>query len=50
MCETFALTGEAGIEGRAEGLEIVYPGAETPYGLGKSGFSNDTSISWGSGR
>ncbi len=45
-CETFALTGNAGIEGRAEGLEIVYPGAEAPYGLGKSGFSNDTSISW----
>ena len=45
-CQSFALTGEAGIEGRAEGLEIVYPGAEAPYGLGKSGFSNDTSISW----
>ncbi len=45
-CETFALTGDAGIEGRAEGLEIVYPGAEAPYGLGKSGFSNDTSLSW----
>jgi hypothetical protein len=45
-CQSFALTGQAGIEGRAEGLEIVYPGAESPYGTGKSGFSNDTSISW----
>jgi len=45
-CETFALTGEAGIEGRSEGLEIVYPGADAPYSLGKSGFANDYDFSW----
>lgn len=47
-CQTFALTGSAGIEGRAEGLEIVYPKAQAPYALGKGGFSNNTTYSWNS--
>ena len=45
-CGGFAYTGNAGIEGRSEGLEMVYPGAESPYALGKGGFANDTSVSW----
>ena len=45
-CSSFAYTGSAGIEGRSEGLEITYPGAESPYALGKGGFANDTSVSW----
>jgi hypothetical protein len=45
-CTSFALTGNAGIEGRSEVLEIVYPNAESPYALGKGGFANSTSVSW----
>ena len=45
-CEGFAYTGEAGVEGRSEGLEFRYPKGQMPYIGGKGGFGNQTDISW----
>jgi hypothetical protein len=45
-CESFAYTGETGIEGRSEGLEFAYPKQYTPFFGGKGGFSTQHDISW----
>lgn len=46
FCGDFAYTGSAGIEGRSEALEFVYPRGHTPYFQGKGGFSSAYDISW----
>ncbi|MGC6507083.1 MAG: IPT/TIG domain-containing protein [Myxococcota bacterium] len=46
FCNEFAYTGSAGVEGRSEALEFVYPKSFTPYYLGKGGFASAHDISW----
>ena len=45
-CDGFAYTGMMGVEGRAEGLEFIYPKAHMPNFGGKGGFASMTDISW----
>ncbi|MEC7987101.1 MAG: IPT/TIG domain-containing protein, partial [Myxococcota bacterium] len=45
-CDGFAYTGMMGIEGRAEGLEFIYPRGNTPHFGGKGGFASMTDVSW----
>jgi hypothetical protein len=45
-CDSFAYTGQTGIEGRAEGLNFAFSKAHMPFSLGKGGFAPGTDISW----
>jgi len=45
-CDIFAFSGLAGLEGRSEILEFLYPRAHVPFTGSRGGFGGVTDVSW----